>query len=97
LADKEPPAQVSTLYGKKDSLDPYRIAIALLYASLDSGLDLAMNICDLNLSKPCFILQLLQKHRWSPLTTSAVRLFDGVASIGLGDVRPNHEGECAMQ
>ncbi|MDZ4850997.1 MAG: carbamoyltransferase HypF [Pirellulaceae bacterium] len=87
----------SLLGGEAAIHEPYRIAIALLHASVDCDLDEVTDVCGLRDGHLSFDPSLLKLSRWSPLTTSAGRLFDGVASIGLGDIRPNFEGECAMQ
>ena len=81
--------------------EPNRIAMALLFESLEPEASEFQLMIDrfqtADHQKQSLNWELLAQSRFSPMTTSVGRLFDGVAAIAFGDFRPSFEGELAMR
>lgn len=74
--------------------EPWRVAISLV--SQTAGEDTAARL-RLNTKQVGPLLKILNSKRLSPQTTSAGRLFDGVAALILGVTHSDFEGQAAMQ
>ncbi|MBZ0101485.1 MAG: Sua5/YciO/YrdC/YwlC family protein, partial [Thermoanaerobaculia bacterium] len=78
---------------------PWRVALALLHP-IDGALEAGVKSCDpLSAVTPAerrFVLQLLDRHARTPDTSSAGRLFDGVAALLGLCLRASWEGEAAV-
>lgn len=78
---------------------PWRVALALLHP-IDGALEAGQTSCDpLSAVAPAerrFVLQLLDRHARTPETSSAGRLFDGVAALLGLCLRASWEGEAAV-
>lgn len=90
------------LFGGEAAIrEPNRIAMALLLESLGPEASEFRLMVDqtqaADHSMRSLNWELLTQRRFSPLTTSVGRLFDGVAAIAFGDFRPSYEGELAMR
>lgn len=72
---------------------PWRVAAALVHDAVGvaAAIGVGFNTGDIER-----LLRLLQKPALSPMTTSAGRLFDGIAAIVLGIERCQFEGQAAM-
>jgi [NiFe] hydrogenase maturation protein HypF len=86
--------------GEKAIHEPRRTAIGLLFESSDESLFQRLDLHPINTFTPAEVLllrQMLTKNINSPLTSSAGRLFDAVASlIGVRDIA-KFEGQAAME
>lgn len=85
--------------GGAAAAEPWRMGISLLYDTFGEGLwDLPLPfLSGLDRGKVTFLLQMVEKGVNAPLTSSAGRLFDGVAAIlGIRN-RVNFEGQAAME
>ncbi len=85
------------LGGEAAIREPNRIAAALLRESFENDVEEALEVCQLSSQKQLLNSEWFGQRRFSPWTTSVGRLFDGVAAIVLGDIRPSYEGELAMR
>src|SRR5690606_3112861 len=78
---------------------PWRVALALLHP-IDGALEAGETSCDpLSAVSPAerrLVLQLLDRHARTPETSSAGRLFDGVAALLGLCLRASWEGEAAV-
>ncbi len=72
---------------------PWRIAVALVAEALG---DFGLKQLDFDQSKVAQIASVISKPNLSPVTTSAGRLFDGIAALILGIEQCEFEGQGAM-
>jgi hydrogenase maturation protein HypF len=85
--------------GERAVREPWRVAVSLVEqaagAQAASVLDFGKNdaIQDYDCSA---LVRIIHSGRFSPITTSAGRLFDGVAALALGLGRCQFEGQAAM-
>lgn len=73
---------------------PWRVAVALVEQAL--GAAAAADLCRA-WSADAGVLRILRSPRYSPPTTSAGRLFDGIAALVLGIQHAQFEGQPAMR
>lgn len=86
------------LFGGEAAIrEPSRIAMALLQETYKTDGEEAVEAYQMSSRKLTMSSEWFGQRRFSPLTTSVGRLFDGVAVIALGDIRPSYEGELAMR
>ncbi|QDT97175.1 carbamoyltransferase HypF [Gimesia aquarii] len=79
--------------GERAIREPWRIAVSLVTQA--AGMDVASRL-KLNREQIKPLLKIIKSKRLSPLTTSAGRLFDGVAALVLGIEHSDFEGQAAM-
>ena len=79
--------------GEQAIREPWRIALTLLAGALG---DQAAYELETEHGQVAALLKIAQSQRLSPLTSSAGRLFDGVASLILGCRQSGFEGQTAM-
>jgi hydrogenase maturation protein HypF len=79
--------------GEQAIREPWRVATALVAAAM--GRDIAATLHFQN-NDACALFPVLDKRIFSPVTTSAGRLFDGIASLVLGIEIAQFEGQAAM-
>jgi hydrogenase maturation protein HypF len=72
---------------------PWRVAAALVRDAVGEAAAIGLGFKNKDIEK---LLPLLQKPALSPITTSAGRLFDGIAAIVLGIKQCHFEGQAAM-
>jgi hydrogenase maturation protein HypF len=79
--------------GEKAVREPWRVAVALVHEAC--GAESAAALTFGSGDAPA-LLPVLRSRRFSPLTSSAGRLFDGVAALALGIERCQYEGQAAV-
>lgn len=79
--------------GEQAIRQPWRIAVSLIEQAC--GIDRAMSL-EFSAGQPRDIAPLLRLSRFAPRTTSAGRLFDGVAALVLGWEQSEFEGQGPM-
>ncbi len=79
--------------GEQAIREPWRIAVTLL---TDAVGDQAAYQLEIEQAQVATLLKIAESRRLSPLTSSAGRLFDGVASLILGCRDSGFEGQAAM-
>ncbi|QDU10737.1 carbamoyltransferase HypF [Gimesia aquarii] len=79
--------------GERAMREPWRVAVSLV--TQVAGIDVASRL-KLNREQIKPLLKIIKSKRLSPPTTSAGRLFDGVAALVLGIEQCDFEGQAAM-
>ncbi|MCA9016204.1 MAG: carbamoyltransferase HypF, partial [Planctomycetaceae bacterium] len=79
--------------GERAVREPWRIAVSLVAQAVGKEAASQLNLT----AEPVEpLLKIIDSRRFSPITTSAGRLFDGVAALILGVTHADFEGQAAM-
>jgi hydrogenase maturation protein HypF len=76
--------------------EPWRVAVSLVYQAIGAEQASKLRFAGVAAKSVDNIVQMLDKSRMCPITTSAGRLFDGVAALALNIPAAHFEGELAM-
>ncbi len=84
--------------GDQAAREPRRAALSILVETYDSlsPIETLPTLCAFDLSERAVLIAMLTRNLHSPITTSAGRLFDAVASILGVSQRASFEGQAAM-
>ena len=76
--------------------EPWRVAVALVKAALGVEAAAGLNWKGIEPARVQQLLRIVDCDRFSPLTSSMGRLFDGIAALGLSATYSSYEGQPAM-
>jgi hydrogenase maturation protein HypF len=82
--------------GERAIREPWRSALAVVASAVGEAHTRTMKFGDASAREIESLLALLGKPSWSPLTSSAGRLFDAVAHLVLGISHADFDGQAAM-
>jgi hydrogenase maturation protein HypF len=82
--------------GERAVREPWRVAVSLVHQAAGAEAAARLRFADVGMQQVEQTVNLLERsHRW-PATTSAGRLFDGIAALVLGAAQSQFEGQPAM-
>lgn len=82
--------------GESAVREPWRVAVSLVYQALGAEEAAGLRFAGVAATQVEQVVRLLGKANLCPVTSSAGRLFDGVAALGLDVVGSQFEGQAAM-
>ena len=76
--------------------EPWRVAVALVHQAAGAEVASQLRFAETNAQRVEQVVELLERSNSWPTTTSAGRLFDGVAALAMGVARSQFEGQPAI-
>jgi hydrogenase maturation protein HypF len=82
--------------GESAVREPWRVAVSVVASAVGRAVASRLKFACIPASRVAGALAIMNSRKWSPVSTSAGRLFDAVAALTLGITHVDFEGQAAM-